>query len=237
MTPAHRTWWAASARGTSSRAITRRGSRSPARPTPRSGPWSWATSSAPTRPAQSAVGNGSYGVLVYGSSANTIGGATGSPGTGLGNVISGNSQAGIQIYQPRRDAGQAIDNVVLGNLVGTNAGGTAGLGNGSDGIEIENASGNIIGGASTADRNVISGNAGNGVLIVQFPNLSASRQPDSRQLDRHQRRGLGGAGKPGQRRGADRRIGQLRRRHQRGSDNSQIPKCRRAADRAASPAT
>ena len=40
------------------------------------------------------------GVLVYGSSANTIGGATSSPGTGLGNVIAGNSRAGIQIYNP-----------------------------------------------------------------------------------------------------------------------------------------
>ncbi len=48
------------------------------------------------------------------------------------------------------------------------------MGNGSDGIEIENASDNIIGGVSTMDRNVISGNAGNGVLIVQYPNLSAS---------------------------------------------------------------
>ena len=119
------------------------------------------------------MGNGSYGVLVYGSSANTIGErAEGSPGTGLGNVISGNSQAGIQIFNPGKTG--AINNIVLGNLVGTNAAGTAGLGNGSDGIEIENASGNLIGGVSTADRNVISGNAGNGVLIVQFPNLSAS---------------------------------------------------------------
>ncbi len=126
-----------------------------------------------TNPAgTTAVGNGSYGVLVYGSSANTIGGATGSPGTGPGNVISGNSQAGIQIFNP--GGTQAINNVVLGNLVGTDAKGKAGLGNGSDGIEIENASDNTIGGVSTADCNMISGNAGNGVLIVQFPNLSAS---------------------------------------------------------------
>jgi hypothetical protein len=120
----------------------------------------------------SAVANGSYGVLVYGSSANTIGGAKASTGIGLGNVISGNSQAGIQIFNP--GGTHAIDNLVLGNLIGTNAAGNAGLGNGSDGVQIENASQNTIGGTSTSDRNVISGNAGNGVLIDQFPNLTAS---------------------------------------------------------------
>ena len=93
-----------------------------------------------------AVGNGSDGILVYGSSANTIGGATGSAGTGLGNVISGNSQAGIQIDNP--GGTEAIDNLVIGNLIGTNVAGTARLSNGSDGVQIENASGNIIGGAS-----------------------------------------------------------------------------------------
>ena len=82
------------------------------------------------------MGNGSYGVLVYGSSANTIGGATSSPGNGPGNVISGNSQAGIQIFNP--GGTQAARQPVLGNLIGTNASGTAALGNGSDGIEIEN---------------------------------------------------------------------------------------------------
>ena len=119
-----------------------------------------------------AVGNGSDGVLVYGSSANTIGGATGSPGTGLGNVISGNSQAGIQIDNP--GGTEAIDNLVIGNLIGTNVAGTARLSNGSDGVQIENASGNIIGGASSVDRNVIAGNAANGVIIVQSANLSSS---------------------------------------------------------------
>ncbi len=119
-----------------------------------------------------AVGNGSYGVLVYGSSANTIGGATTSPGTGLGNVIGSNSQAGIQIFNP--GGAHARDNLVVGNLIGTNAAGTGSLGNGSDGVQILNASDNTIGGASTLDRNVISGNAGNGVLIDQFPNLSAA---------------------------------------------------------------
>jgi hypothetical protein len=120
----------------------------------------------------SAVANGSYGVLVYGSSSNTIGGATASPGTGAGNVISGNSQAGIFIYNPV--GSQATGNSVLGNLIGTNANGTGAVPNGSDGVEIENASGNVVGGVSPVDRNVISGNADDGVLIVQSPSLAAS---------------------------------------------------------------
>ena len=92
----------------------------------------------------SAIGNGADGVLVYGSSGSTIGGATGFPGTGLGNVIAGNSQAGILIDNPAGT--QTSKNMVVGNLIGTNAAGSAELGNGSDGIQILNASGNIIGG-------------------------------------------------------------------------------------------
>ena len=120
------------------------------------------------------VGNGGPGVLIYGSSGNMIGGATASPGTGAGNVISGNAQAGVQIFNPGGTNIAADSNQVLGNLIGTNAAGDAGLHNGSDGVQIQNGSNNSIGGTSSADRNVISGNAGNGVSIVQFPNLTAS---------------------------------------------------------------
>ena len=72
------------------------------------------------------MGNGSSGVLVYGSSGNTIGGATGSPGTGPGNVISGSSQAGIQIFNP--GGTQTVNNMIFGNLIGTNADGDCGPG-------------------------------------------------------------------------------------------------------------
>ena len=44
-------------------------------------------------------GNGGNGVLIYASSGNIIGGTT-APGTGAGNVISGNAQAGVQIFNP-----------------------------------------------------------------------------------------------------------------------------------------
>ena len=57
------------------------------------------------------------------------------------NVISGNSYAGIGIY----DTGTS-DNVVAGNLIGTNDQGTAALANGIGVIISDSASSNTIGG-------------------------------------------------------------------------------------------
>jgi hypothetical protein len=59
----------------------------------------------------------------------------------------------------------ATGNKVLGNFVGTNAAGTADLGNGLDGVEIFDASDNTVGGARAAARNVISGNTDDGVEL------------------------------------------------------------------------
>jgi hypothetical protein len=56
------------------------------------------------------------------------------------------------------------NNSVEGSYVGTDATGTADLGNGEDGVRI-NGSNNTIGGASAARRNVISGNNDEGVDI------------------------------------------------------------------------
>lgn len=61
---------------------------------------------------------------------------------------------------------------VAGNYVGTNAAGTAGAGNAGDGVAIfsgtsaASANGNVVGGSTAADRNIISGNAQNGVGIT-----------------------------------------------------------------------
>jgi hypothetical protein len=52
---------------------------------------------------------------------------------------------------------------VLGNFVGTNAGGTEALGNGLDGVEVSGASASTVGGTRAAARNVISGNTDDGV--------------------------------------------------------------------------
>jgi hypothetical protein len=120
----------------------------------------------------SAQGNSAYGVLIYASSQNTIGGTTTASGTGLGNVIAGNAQAGIQIFSPGTSA-PSTSTVGVGNEIGTNAAGTAGLGNGSDGVQIINGSNNSIGGATPDRRNLISGNAANGVSIFAVPGLTA----------------------------------------------------------------
>ncbi len=55
--------------------------------------------------------------------------------------------------------------VITGNYIGTNASGTAAASNGTDGIGVASA-GHTIGGASAAERNLVSGNAGNGICIT-----------------------------------------------------------------------
>jgi parallel beta-helix repeat protein len=54
---------------------------------------------------------------------------------------------------------------VLGNYIGTNASGSAALGNLWDGVEINYAPNNTIGGTAAGARNVISGNLGGGLAI------------------------------------------------------------------------
>jgi parallel beta-helix repeat protein len=99
----------------------------------------------------SALANGS-GVVVAGSN-NTIGGTA----TGARNVISGNTANGISINSG------ASGVVVQGNYIGTDVTGTSALANGS-GIVVA-GSNNTIGGTATGARNVISGNAADGISI------------------------------------------------------------------------
>ncbi|HYE84645.1 MAG TPA: NosD domain-containing protein [Clostridia bacterium] len=75
------------------------------------------------------------------------------------NVISGNGQIGILIG----DVG-AFGNEITGNLIGTDAAGNFAVGNGTDGIAV-NESFNRIGGSSPEERNIISGNGQNGIKI------------------------------------------------------------------------
>jgi CSLREA domain-containing protein len=73
----------------------------------------------------------------------------GGSGSGEGNVISGNQHFGIYL--------QSANNVVQGNYIGTNASGTAALPNGN-GIQLDSAINNLIGGSSPGEGNLISGN-------------------------------------------------------------------------------
>ena len=93
--------------------------------------------------------------VVIESSNNLVGG--GDPAAR--NVISGNSGNGISIVSPS-------GNQVEGNFIGTDACGTQPLGNGSNGVSIGGA-GSIIGGTTPATRNIISGNARDGVFDSQ----------------------------------------------------------------------
>ncbi len=86
---------------------------------------------------------------------NTIGGiAT----AGQGNLISGNTGAGVYITS-------AHDNLVQSNYIGVDVDGAGEMANKRDGVLISAASNNTIGGADTVLRNVISGNGANGVHI------------------------------------------------------------------------
>ena len=77
-----------------------------------------------------------------------------------GLVINNWHYAGVRI-----DGSGATGNRIRGNYIGTDASGTKDLGNSSDGVGIEDGSGSTVGGATAAERNVISGNKGNGIGI------------------------------------------------------------------------
>ena len=55
---------------------------------------------------------------------------------------------------------------VEGNFIGTDPSGTIDLGNGTTGVEVQNASANTIGGTTPETRNLISGNGFSGVRII-----------------------------------------------------------------------
>ncbi|MAE63926.1 MAG: hypothetical protein CMJ18_06600, partial [Phycisphaeraceae bacterium] len=97
------------------------------------------------------------GIYILDSSDNTIGGTT----AGAGNVISGNADEGVEI-----EGATSSGNSVLGNYIGVNASGTGAIANAGNGVQIENAPSNTVGGSTAAARNVISGNTGNGVHIA-----------------------------------------------------------------------
>lgn len=109
------------------------------------------------------LGNEDGVVIASGAEDNTVGGTPGGLGDifsgGAGNVISGNRDDGVEIRE------DAVDNEVLGNFVGINPAGTGALGNSGDGVDISNADDNTVGGTESGARNVISGNAGDGVVI------------------------------------------------------------------------
>ena len=79
------------------------------------------------------------------------------------NVISGNNQYGVYIQHDDSDR-----NTVSGNYIGTDATGTQDLGNTETGIVIAyGPQNNTVGGDTEGERNIISGNEGDGVSISE----------------------------------------------------------------------
>ncbi len=98
-----------------------------------------------------AVPNLLNGIIASNSDGNTL---------GPGNVVAGNGTNGVRL----RTGADA--NVVKGNLIGVNAAVTAAIPNLAEGVQVnDGATGNTVGGPGV-DRNVISGNGANGVLLV-----------------------------------------------------------------------
>lgn len=163
----------------------------------------------------SALGNGMYGVHVYGGSQSNVigtngdgtddaaernlisgngwfgvsfsdadtdfssvaGNLIGTDGDGIAdaaerNLISGNAEAGVAIWDAGSDFNSVAGNFIGGNFIGTDVSGTKALGNDGAGVFVYwDAQSNRIGTdgndlADASERNIISGNVGNGVHIV-----------------------------------------------------------------------
>jgi hypothetical protein len=104
-----------------------------------------------------AAPNSANGILVTGPAAITIGGVAG----GTGNVISGNDVDGILFAASTGLS--PTQYLVQGNFIGTNAAGSAAVGNSQNGVEIRTPNA-VIGGTVSGAGNVISGNAIVGVI-------------------------------------------------------------------------
>lgn len=107
------------------------------------------------------LGNGASGVSISQASRNTIGGTL----AGARNVISGNGTTGVEIHD------QATLTLVQGNYIGTDALGTGALGNGYSGITVAGGVTQTTIGGSFDARNLISGNANDGISIFGAPTM------------------------------------------------------------------
>ncbi|MFN8495288.1 MAG: CSLREA domain-containing protein [Caldilineaceae bacterium] len=103
----------------------------------------------------SALPNAPHGIYIVDAHNNVIGGTTATER----NVIAGNDQSGIFL-----DTGTA-GTLIQGNYIGVRPSGLVALGNGANGITINGATDNIIGG-TTGTRNIIGGNLSHGILML-----------------------------------------------------------------------
>ncbi len=107
-------------------------------------------------PGSSAVPNYSSGVYISNATDNTIGGTD----PNSRNIISGNRLYGVSIG--------GTNNVVQGNLIGTDMNGIASVPNGGPsggGGALISGANHTMGGDSVGDRNIVAGNHGNGITL------------------------------------------------------------------------
>jgi parallel beta-helix repeat protein len=98
-------------------------------------------------------GNSGNGISIDAALNNTVGGATGDPGKGAGNLVSANGGDGVQLSQG------ATGNLVGGNLIGSDLAGTSELGNTNSGVSLNNAIANTIGTSAGSSPNRIAFNS------------------------------------------------------------------------------
>lgn len=104
-----------------------------------------------------ALGNGRGGIGVSDAPQNLIGGQT----RALGNLISANGDAGIYLL-----GFGAAGNQILGNRIGTDVTGTVGLGNALEGVYLQSARSNQIGGPTPDSGNLVSANHTRGIFLA-----------------------------------------------------------------------
>lgn len=104
------------------------------------------------------IPNGNFGVNLGNSTQNNL---IGGDSAAERNLISGNHSGGVNV------AGSGVThNIISGNYVGTNAGGTAAIPNAGPGITLgDGVQNNLIGGSTPGEGNVISANGDCGVRI------------------------------------------------------------------------
>ena len=112
--------------------------------------------------------NGRNGIYFAGSDGVTIGGIA----LADRNLVSGNGNIGVAVDLGSRTG----SNVVQGNLIGTNASGTAAIPNGADGLIVQSngLGGSVtVGGSAAGAGNVLSGNMARGLNVGAFGNGTA----------------------------------------------------------------
>ncbi len=103
------------------------------------------------------LGNVRDGILIIDSPSNLVGGTS----QGAANLISGNGINGLEFV-----GSATIGNLVQGNFIGTDITGNSALGNLGSGLGLFGSVSNTVGGTNLAARNLISGNAVNGLVVA-----------------------------------------------------------------------